>query len=256
MPSVIVLRSAENPALITDLRQVLPTIDWIYIPMPFLPGRGESHDERANLLQTIKTLITLYSQCDAVFYARAYGAFSSVGRKALSDVCTSPVISAPGAVQNYFQGHHWHNLFVLTPYGQERHQYEVTWVNHQGFVIIASACLGYDDGHDIACLRSEDIAPAVMVGSRSPTDGIYLACTVTRTLTMDDAIRPVQGPSMISATEAMLWALKSIIKLKYNSVDKWINVIYQRIKFHNIFDRKISVWLFSYHLVPRRGMGV
>ncbi len=210
MSTISVLRSLENPALLDDLRQAHPDITWVDAPMPFLPGRGESPGERAKLLETVRQITSALPSPDAVYYARAYGAFSAAGRAAIQQIFPVPVVSAPGAVLAYFQHVRWHRVFVLTPYGQARHQYEVEWVIQQGLSVPASACLGYDDGHDIAALTEQDILPGIRTGHRSPADGIYLACTVTRVLTMSPAIHPQSNPRMVSATEAMLWQLEQV----------------------------------------------
>ncbi len=210
MSMVMVLRSTENPQLIEDLRLTQPHVEWVDVPMPFLPGRGESPEERATLLTTLQRLTFGGPAPDAIYYARAYGAFSSGGQAAIQSIFPVPVVSAPGSILAYFNQFHWHNIFVFTPYGEERHQYEVQWVTNQGLNVPASACLGYDDGNDIARLSEPDIVPGILTGLRSPADGVYLACTVTRVLTMSTGIHP-QGKPMISATEAMLWQLNELL---------------------------------------------
>ncbi|MCY0881004.1 MAG: hypothetical protein OWS74_03330 [Firmicutes bacterium] len=210
MSIVTVLRSTENPHLVDDLRQNHPHVQWVDVPMPFLPGRGESSEERATLLRTLQQLTAVEPGSDAIYYARAYGAFSHEGRAAIQNIFSVPVVSAPGAILAYIKKNQWHSPFVFTPYGEERHQYEVEWLKQQGLNVPASACLGYDDGHDINRLSEKDIIPGIQTGMRSPADGVYLACTITRVLTMSAAIHP-QGKTMISATEAMLWQLFNVL---------------------------------------------
>ncbi len=208
MAHVLVLRSTDNPLLLNDLHEAMPHIHWIDIPMPYLPGRGETDAERKQLLETVGSLIAPYRQWDAVFYARAYGAFSAEGRAALSARVGGPVITAPGAVLQYFSAQDWQRIFVLTPYGQARHDFEVQWVTEQGLAVVASACLGYDAGQDIAQLTPEDLVPGITTGSRTPADGIYVACTITRTVHYGMALHRTGHRPVISATEAMLKALQ------------------------------------------------
>lgn len=207
MIRVAVLHSSENSVLFSDLREAYPQIGWIDLPMPFLPGRGENLEERQHLLETVRVLLATLSEVDIVFYARAYGAFSEAGRQALQQATKKPVISAPGAVLEYARHHGWRSLYVITPYAQARHDFEVQWAASQGFNVHASMCLGFNDGHDIAALTAEDLVPAIEVSNRSPVDGVYLACTITRTMAFESTLRTHAKKPIVSATEAMLWVL-------------------------------------------------
>lgn len=211
MMRVLVLRSSANPTLFKDLSEAYPRIDWVDVTMPFLPGRGESDAERERLGQTLKSLIAPYKYWDMIFYARAYGAFSAAGRHALEQTVNGPIITAPGAVLRYWAEKHWSSLFIVTPYGQARHDFEVQWASSQGMTITASSCLGYDDGEDIAQLTAQDLMPGIVLGDHSPAQGIYLACTITRTIPLGPALRSYTAKPVISATDAMLWVLQKYV---------------------------------------------
>ncbi|PSR24993.1 maleate isomerase [Sulfobacillus thermosulfidooxidans DSM 9293] len=208
MIKILVLRSSENTTLFSDLCTAYPNIEWVDIVMPFLPGRGESIEERTKLLKTVKELIQPFKNWDVIFYARAYGAFSPSGRSALHQTVGGPIVTAPGSVLEFGTEHQWTSWFILTPYGQSRHDFEVQWAMSHGLQVDASACLGYDNGVDIARLTVEDLIPAVLTGNRSPADGIYLACTITRTIIMGNDLRKHTTKSFVSATDAMLWSLQ------------------------------------------------
>ncbi len=211
MNQVLLLRSTENVHIFEDLAHAYPTVKWIDIPMPFLPGHGESDSERQALLDSVRNLVAPYAAEDApIFYARAYGAFSQTGRQALADAFNAPLITAPGAVLAYADAHKWRDIFVLTPYGQERHALEVQWAQAQGLNVVASACLGYDSGIDIGNLTPDALIPAIATGNQSPAQAIYLACTITRTVAFHSELHAKTGLPVISATEAMLWSLRNL----------------------------------------------
>ncbi len=208
MARVLILRSSENRSLHGDLSTAFPAIDWVDIAMPFLTGRGESEKERRQLLETLQALIAPYQGWDAVFYARAYGAFSQPGRQALQQAMDGPMITAPGAVLQYCMANQWESLFIFTPYGQARHDFEVQWAESQGLAVAASLCLGYDAGAEIGKLTPDDLIPGILAGNRSPADGIYLACTITRSVPFGAPLHANATKPFISATEAMLWELQ------------------------------------------------
>lgn len=210
MARVLILRSSENQRLFRDLSSACPAIDWVDLAMPFLEGHGESDEERKQLLDTLETLVEPHKEWDAVFYARAYGAFSQVGRQALQQAMDGPIITAPGAIIQYCTENRWQNLFIFTPYGQARHDFEVQWAESQGLAVAASTCLGYDGGADIGQLTLDDLIPGILTGNRSSADGIYLACTITRSVHFGATLHANATKPLISATEAMLWALRRL----------------------------------------------
>lgn len=204
--SILVLRSQENLTIMPDLRSTHPQIAWHDGPMPFLPGRGESAQERSRLLETIDGLYRIAPKVDGIMYARAYGAFSDEGRAALTGAVPKPLVTAPGAVLDALRATRATRVYVLTPYGQKRHDFEVAWLAGLGYDIVASACLGRDDGHQIAEVTEEMVAHGLALAESMPTppDAVYVACTIMRTLNMPGLRRHTGSTPIITATSALV----------------------------------------------------
>lgn len=185
-PKVLVVRSAENRSLMADLRRVYPGIHWLDGPMPFLPGRGESATDRPALLATLEHLYQSAGAFDAIVYARAYGAFTPQSRAQLAAHAPAPLRTAPGAVLQALSENQTRRVFVVTPYGQARHDYELAWLREEGLTVVASACLGHDSGDAIGQMSAATVAHGIALAEAlvPHVQAVYLACTVLRTLTM------------------------------------------------------------------------
>lgn len=208
-PRVLVVRSEENPWLLGDLRHAYPDVLWLDGPMPFLPGRGESPAERPRLLATLDGLYARAGSVDAVLYARAYGAFSAASRDELAARAPAPLRTAPGAVQEALRTLGAQRVFALTPYGQARHDDEVAWLGREGFTVLASACLGRDEGAAIGQIRAAVLAHGVALAEdlAPQAQAVYVACTVLRTLRM-----PLMASlPVVTATGAVIAQIFSVL---------------------------------------------
>ncbi|MGI9863032.1 hypothetical protein SDD30_16775 [Moorella naiadis] len=212
MLTALIIRSSENVTIVGDLERYYPDVRWIDVIMPFLPGRGETQEERHQILTFLTAMRNKYPEINFVLYARSYGVFSEEGRAAISSIFSVPVITATGAIISKLRTLKANKLYVITPYGQTRHGYELKWLNEYGFEIIASSCLGHDAGEEILAIKTEEVVAALKLTNslKSRLDGIYVACTFLRTLTMNEELQQVASVPVVTATGSMLWELDQL----------------------------------------------
>ncbi len=211
MISLIV--SEENPVLPNDIKLVFDEVNIFY--MKYYPGHGNSKEEMRRMYNELSQIKKEVEKGDAIIYARSYGVFYSDGIKKLKEFFFKPVVISTEAIIQKLKDLKAKNLYVITPYNQRRHDYEIKWLYGFGFKVVGSIALGRTGGPAIASTPHELVINATKVAHESSADAIYIACTILSTLPILDKLRgrlPV-----VTAASASVDKAKEIINLRNNS---------------------------------------
>ncbi|AWR97470.1 maleate cis-trans isomerase [Acidianus sulfidivorans JP7] len=210
MISLIV--SEENPTLPKDILTVFNDVK--VFTMKYYPGHGIRRDEQVRMYNELSQIKREVEKADVILYARSYGVFDSKGMKKLKEFFSKPVVISTEAIIDKLRELKANNLYVVTPYNQRRHDYEIKWLYDLGFKVVGSIALGRTGGPAIASTPHELVINAVKVAQESSADAIYVACTILSTLPILDKLSgrlPV-----VTAASATVDKAKEIINLKKN----------------------------------------
>jgi len=173
--------SEENPTLPKDVEAVYPGKFKIFI-MKFYPGHGIRRDEQERMYKELEKMKRQIEQNEAIFYARSYGVFYRQGMERLRKFFSKPTLVATETIITRLRELNAKKLYVITPYNQWRHDYEIKWLRDWGFEITGSISLGRTGGEAIASTPHELVIEATRIAHQSSADAIYIACTILSTL--------------------------------------------------------------------------
>lgn len=181
--------SSENHNLVTYMRDRFKA-NIFY--QEFVPGHGESNSELKANYAALSSINAGIKKGSKIMYARSYSAFSKKGwsniREALKgnevSISTESIISSLNSIKA-------HRIFLISPYNQKRHDYEIKWLAGFHFDIIGSIALGRTGGKAITKVSKEDIIDSIKVGKQSDADAIYIACTLLPVLEPKELVSPV-----------------------------------------------------------------
>ncbi len=199
--------SSENTTLERDLKAVLSDVGVFY--MKYVPGHGESERERRRAMEELSRFKHEIEKADAVVYARSYGVFSRKGWDELSRFFSIPTVISTKAIIDSLKRRGSKNVFLVTPYNQFRHDYEVKWLREFGFKVTGSIALGRTGGPAIASTPHELVINAVKIGHANPdADSIYVACTILSTIPILDKLKG--DKPVVTAASAILEGLENV----------------------------------------------
>ncbi len=93
---------------------------------------------------------------------------------------------------------------MITPYWQDRHDYEIIWLKHFKFEVPASMCLGRDEQY-LKYISEEDLIDAIKVANKCPVvDATYIACTFLPTLSIYNNLNSVSKFPLVTANQAII----------------------------------------------------
>lgn len=176
--------------------------------MQYRPGHGIRKDEMDIMFAELSKIKGEAERADGILYARSYGAFKEFQFRLLRDFFSVPVVIATEAILTRLRELRARRVYLVTPYNQWRHDYEVRWLRDNDFEVVGSIALGRTGGKAIASTPHELVIDAVSVAQRSEADAIYVACTILSTLPILDRLRgrlPV-----VTASSAMLDVAREI----------------------------------------------
>lgn len=179
--------------------------------MNYVPGRGESEKERRNAFKELSVYKKEIEKADVILYARQYGVFSKKGWQEFKKFFNKPVIIATEAIINQLRKIGASKIFVLTPYNQYRHDYEIKWLRGFNFKVIGSIALGRTGGKMIATTLHELVIEATRIAQENPeAEAIYIACTILSTIPI---LHELQGKKpVITASSALLEEMKEVVR--------------------------------------------
>lgn len=179
MISLIV--SEENPTLPRDV-EMLYKGKFEVFTMKYYPGHGIRKDEQERMYKELMKIKERVEKDDVIFYARSYGVFYKNQWERMKKFFSKPTIIATEAIITRLRELNAKKIFLITPYNQRRHDYEIKWLRDFGFEVIGSIALGRTGGQMIASTPHSLILDAVKVAHQSVADAIYVACTILSTL--------------------------------------------------------------------------
>ncbi|WP_256202559.1 maleate cis-trans isomerase [Sulfuracidifex tepidarius] len=178
---VSLIISSENSVLENDIKNVLNHVKVFY--MKYVPGHGESERERRKAFDELSGMKGEIEDADAIIYARSYGVFSKRGWEEFRKFFSIPLVISTEAIIKTLKRHDTRNVFLVTPYNQFRHDFEVKWLRDLKFKVVGSVALGRTGGPAIASTPHDLVIDAVSIGHRNPeADSIYVACTILSTI--------------------------------------------------------------------------
>lgn len=179
--------SSENYNLERDLSSLYPGKFRFYY-MKYRPGHGMRKDEMDLMYAELSKAKRELETADAIFYARSYGAFTERQIKIMKDFFSKPVVIATEAIVRRLKELKAKRVYLVSPYNQWRHDYEVKWLRQMGFEVVGSIALGRTGGKAIASTPPEMVINAVRVAHMSCSDAVYVACTILSTLPILDKL--------------------------------------------------------------------
>ncbi|MCG3109138.1 hypothetical protein L3N51_01428 [Metallosphaera sp. J1] len=174
---ISLILSEENKTLERDLSALM---DVRAFYMKFYPGHGETHKERERMFRELSEIKGEVEKGDLILYARSYGVFSPHGWKLLHRFFSKPVLIATEEIVKQVSGK---SIFLVSPYNQYRHDYEVKWLRGFNTRVVGSVALGRTGGEAISSTPPHLVEGAVKIGHENPeAEMIYVACTILSTL--------------------------------------------------------------------------
>ena len=144
--------------------------------MDFVSGHGFESEERDLIKEEMNRASQNLRNCDAIIYARSYGAFYEDGIEYLRSFFSVPVIFSTESIIHNIK-RYGEKVYTITPYNQKRHELEIKWLLHYGIISEASMALGRDNSH-LKYIEPEDLNVAVNIANQSiGVNSIYIACT-------------------------------------------------------------------------------
>ncbi len=196
--------SSENTTLTKDLKDFLsPKFNLKTFYMDYIPGHGESKNELMKTKSDLSSINSVIREPSKILYARSYSAFDKKGWDTIkSSFKNNEVYISTESIINQLHKHNAKNIFLISPYNQYRHDYEIKWLRNFGFKVIGSVALGRTGGPAIASTPRDMILNSNKVAQMSDADCIYIACTILPTLPI---INELKGEiPVITAASAML----------------------------------------------------
>ncbi|MUN29368.1 maleate cis-trans isomerase [Sulfuracidifex metallicus] len=204
---VSLIISSENTTLEKDLKMVLSDLRTFY--MKYVPGHGESERERRKAFEELSKMKHDIEDADVIIYARSYGVFSKRGWNEFKKFFSVPVVISTESIINTLKRKGSQNVFLVTPYNQFRHDYEVKWLRDFGFKVIGSIAMGRTGGPAIASTPYQLVQDSVSIGHRNQeVDSIYVACTILSTIPILDKLKGEKP--VITAASAILEELENV----------------------------------------------
>ncbi|MBW9140868.1 MAG: maleate cis-trans isomerase [Candidatus Aramenus sp.] len=211
MLSLIV--SEENTVLPRDIETAFKDVQTIY--MKYYPGHGNTRAERIRMTNELLSVKGQAEKGDVIVYARSYGVFYEEGMREIRRIFSKPVVISTEAIIKRLRALGAKDLFLVTPYNQKRHEYEIKWLRDFGFNVIGSIALGRTGGKAIASTPHELVVEAVRVAQMSSADAIYVACTILSTLPI---LEELKGRiDVVTAASAIVDEVKKIVNLGNHS---------------------------------------
>jgi len=173
--------SEENPTLPRDVEALYHGKFKIFT-MKFYPGHGIRRDEQERMYKELEKMKRQIEQNEAIFYARSYGVFYRQGMERLKKFFSKPTLIATETIITRLKELNAKKLYVITPYNQRRHDYEIKWLKDWGFEVAGSISLGRTGGEAIASTPHELVIEATRIAHQSSADAVYIACTILSTL--------------------------------------------------------------------------
>lgn len=201
MPKTVsLIISEENPTLPRDVNYLYPGRFKIF-NMKFYPGHGIRKDEMERMYKELSQIKHEVERSDVIFYARSYGVFFKNQWERMRKFFSKPTIIATEAIITRLRELEAKKIYLVTPYNQRRHDYEIKWLKDFGFEVIGSIALGRTGGKEIASIPHELTLQAVKVAQQSSADAVYVACTILSTLPI---LKEMEGRlPVITASGAM-----------------------------------------------------
>lgn len=209
---ISLILSEENPTLPNDIKLVFNDVKVFY--MKYYPGHGIRKDEQERMYKELSIIKNEVEKGDVIVYARSYGVFYRDGMNRLKKFFSKPVVISTEAIIDRLRELGAKKVYVVTPYNQRRHDYEIKWIQGFGFQVVGSIALGRTGGHAIASTPHELVINAVKVAQESYADAIYVSCTILSTLPILDKLSgklPV-----VTAASSIVDKVKEIINLRNN----------------------------------------
>ncbi|ABP95416.1 MULTISPECIES: maleate cis-trans isomerase [Metallosphaera] len=192
--------SEENKALERDISRL---IDVNAFYMRYYPGHGETPKERRRMFQELSKMKAEIEKADLIIYARSYGVFSSEGWKLLHSFFSKPVIISTEEIAKRVREK---RVFLVSPYNQYRHDYEVKWLREFSKVV-GSVALGRTGGDAISSTPPHLVESSVKIGHENPeAEIVYVACTILSTLPYLDRLKG--GKPVITASSVLIEGVK------------------------------------------------
>ncbi|WP_287961134.1 hypothetical protein [Acidiplasma sp.] len=200
-----IIISSEHPRFDCEYKKTFSALGYDvkkYI-MDFVPGHGFNDDEKKLIKDHMENARDFLRGCDAIIYARSYGAFFINGISYIRSFFDVPVIfSTESIIKNIKK--YGNKIYTITPYAQKRHELEIKWLNHYGIRSMASLSLGRDDGY-LKYIEPYDLNEAVKIANKSLNiDAIYIACTFMPGISGKNIIENDSKIPVISANGAIL----------------------------------------------------
>ena len=181
MKTVSLIVSEENPTLPRDVEELYPGKFKVF-NMKYYPGHGIRKDEMDRMYKELSQIKREVEKADVIFYARSYGVFYKNQWEKMKKFFDKPVVIATEAIITRLRELNAKKIYLVTPYNQRRHDYEIKWLKDFGFEVVGSIALGRTGGKAIASTPHELTLQAVSVAQQSLADAIYVACTILSTL--------------------------------------------------------------------------
>ena len=100
-------------------------------------------------------------------------------------------------------------IVIATPYTKEINTAAVDYYTKQGFIVLNDTALGFDDDHEIAATKLEDVYRLVRETDLPEADAVFISCTNLKTVPILESLETDLKKPVVSAIQASMWyALK------------------------------------------------
>ncbi len=200
MSELNLIVSSENHNLVTYMKNKF-NANIFY--QEFVPGHGESNSEMKSNYSNLLSINSAIPKGSKIMYARSYSAFSKKGWNYIKESLKGNEVSiSTESIINSLTKIKAHKVFLISPYNQKRHDYEIKWLAGFHFDTIGSIALGRIGGKEITEVTKQTILDSIKIGEKSSADAIYVACTLL----------PVMEPKEIESQIPVIIPVNSMAK--------------------------------------------
>ncbi len=181
----------------------------------------------ASMEQAARDLAMAWPKPEVIIYGCTSGSFvNGPGREdelaaKITHYTDIPAYTTSSAVIMALKALDARRVFLVTPYIDDVNAYEIAFLEHRGFKIIACESFGCLDTRDIAKIPSEKVTELVRAHAATARSGdaVFISCTNLLTMDQIDLLERELGVPVISSNQCSLWAA-----LRHMGADTLANV--------------------------------
>ncbi|HTG03239.1 MAG TPA: arylmalonate decarboxylase [Bradyrhizobium sp.] len=207
-----VLIPSGNPVAEPELRAMLPAGCSMLVTR--LPLRGSSKTELTHMIDRLEAASELLADARVeviVFHCTAVSTFApdlAHGiRERIERASGIRCFTTADAILAALSQLSAKRVSLLTPYIDEVHAREMTWLEANGVEVEGGANLGINTNTDMAKLQPEEILGWARGNISDAADACFLSCTAIKSAAIIELLERICGRPVLTSNQSMVWHL-------------------------------------------------